>query len=338
MRHFNKLFITTLAGLLLLNGCKPDKLDADVSEIKVPLVKFMRFEKEFFAITPQNIRAKTEELGSRYGAFFHMFVNTVKGRSMPGDTNTILAFVNNKDMRDAYQETQKVFNDKDIEKLEHEMTECAKRFAYFFPKRKLPKRFTTCMSGFDYNYAYPDSVMAVSLEMYLGSDNMFYKMLQWPNYQVRVLSKEYMLTDMIRGWMITEFDNGEPVNDLIHNMLFYGKIMYACDALLPDVHDSIKIGYTKAQMKYCETYEKNLWGFFAENNRLYENNMKTITEFTADGPFTSAISKECPPRIAMWTGWQIVRSYMKNNESVTVEELMNEKDVLKILNKSKYRP
>jgi hypothetical protein len=338
MRHFNKLFITAITAGSLLSACKPDKLDVDVSDIKVPEVKFMRFEKEFFSITPQNVSEKTTELGSKYGSFYHMFVNTIKGRGMPDDTNSLLAFVLNKDMHDAFMETQKKITNQDIEQLERDMTECTRRFHYFFPKRKLPKKFTTCMSGFDYNYAYPDSVMAVSLEMYLGSDDPFYKMLQWPNYQVRVLSKEYMLTDMVRGWLITEFDNGEPVNDLIHNMLFYGRILYACDALLPDVHDSIKIGYTKAQMNYCDTYEKNLWGFFAENNRLYENNMKTITEFTSDGPFTSAISKECPPRIAMWTGWQIVRSYMKNNGSVSVEELMNEKDVLKILNKSKYRP
>ena len=76
----------------------------------------------------------------------------------------------------------------------------------------------------------------------------------------------------------------------------------------------------------------------AANNRLYDNNMKTVIELTNDGPYTAAISKECPPRIAMWVGWQIVRSYMKNNESVTLEQLMAEKDAQKILSKSKYRP
>jgi hypothetical protein len=40
----------------------------------------------------------------------------------------------------------------------------------------------------------------------------------------------------------------------------------------------------------------------------------------------------------MWVGLQIVRSYMKNNDEVTLAELMNEKNPQKILNKSKYRP
>jgi hypothetical protein len=337
MTHFNKLFITVILAVLLCN-CTHNKFDIDISTVNVPAVKFMRFDKDFFAITPQNINVKSKELEKKYGAFYYMFVNGIKRRGMPEDTNSILAFTSNKDMHEAYTETEKAISDADITKLESDLTNSIKRFKYYFPNKKLPKQFATCMSGFDFNFAYPDSVMAVSLDMYLGRTNPFYKMLQWPNYQVRVLTKEYMLADMIRGWLISDFDNTEPENDLIHTMIFYGKIFYACDALLPEVHDSIKISYTTPQLKYCKDYEKNLWGFFAENNRLYENNIKTVIEFTNDGPYTSAISKECPPRIAMWVGWQIVKSYMKNNEKVSLEQLMNEKDALKILNKSKYRP
>jgi hypothetical protein len=337
MSHFNKLFITVLLALLIYS-CGHNKLDVDVSDVKVPAVKFMRFEKDFFAITPQNINVKKQELAKKYGAFYYMFTNTIRGRGMPDDTNAILAFTGNKDMHDAYLETQKVITDADVSELEAGLTDCMKRFKYHFPNRKLPKQFATCMSGFDYNFAFPDSIMVVSLEMYLGRTNVFYKMLQWPQYQVRVLNKEYMLPDVVRGWLISEFDNAQPVNNLLNNMIQFGKVFYACDALLPETADSIKIGYNSAQMKYCDEYEKNVWGFFAANNMLYDNNLKTVSEFTTDGPFTSAISKQCPPRIAMWVGWQIVRSYMKNNENVTLAQLMEEKDAQKILNKSKYRP
>lgn len=337
MKHLNKLFITVFISALLA-ACTHDKLDVDVTDINVPTVKFDRFEKEFFAINGNNITSKLPAIEKKYGAFYYMFVNTIKGRGNPEDTNSVLAFVTNKDMHDAYLETQKTISDKDIEDLENGMTDAMKRFKFHFPKRKLPKHFTTCMSGFDYNFAYPDSVMAVSLDMYLGKEHPFYKMLQWPHYQVRLLNKEYMVPDMVRGWLISEFDNTDSINNVLNNMILFGRIFYACDALLPDIHDSIKIGYSTAQMNYCKEFEKNLWGYMAANNRLYDNNMKTVIELTNDGPYTGAISKECPPRIAMWIGWQVVRSYMKNNESVTLEQLMAEKDAQKILSKSKYRP
>ena len=337
MSPLNKLFITATT-ILFLTACKHDKLDIDVSDVKVPEVKFMRFEKDLFAITPQNSNVKKQELEKKYGSFYYMFTNSIKGRSNPNDTNSLLEFVGNKDMYDAYKETQKSISDADITELETGLTECLKRIKYHFPNHKLPKHFTTCMSGFDFNFAYPDSVMGVSLDMYLGRTNMFYKMLQWPNYQVRLLSKEYMLPDMVRGWMLSEFDTNDSINNLLNNMILFGKVYYACDAILPGVADSIKIGYSKNQIAYCKEFEKNLWGYLAAENRLYDNNLKVVIELTNDGPYTAAISKECPPRIAMWVGWQIVKSYMKNNESVTLEQLMREKDAQKILSKSKYRP
>lgn len=337
MSLFNKLFITTTA-ILFLVSCTRNKLDVDVSEIKVPEVKFMRFEKDLFSVTPQNFPSKKKELERKYGSFYYMFLNSIRGRGNPNDTNVILDFTGNKDMRDAFNETQKSVSDADIAELEAGLTECLKRIKYHFPNHKLPKHFTTCMSGFDFNFSYPDSVMGVSLDMYLGRTNVFYKMLQWPNYQVRLLNKEYMLPDMVRGWVISEFDNTDSINNLLNNMILFGKVYYACDAILPNVADTIKIGYTQKQMDYCKTYEKNVWGYMAAENRLYDNNLKTVIELTNDGPYTASISKECPPRIAMWIGWQIIKSYMKNNESVTLEQLMAEKDAQKILSKSKYRP
>lgn len=336
MKNLIKLLIP-IAAISLLLSCKDYRLKADLSGIEVPPVKFERLDKDLFSITPQNYLEKEQELIKKYGTFYRQFVYTIINANK-SDTNYLLHFVMDKDMRGSYEEVQKTIKDEDLNKLAEDLTICEKRFRYFFPKRKLPIKHVAYFSGYNYNIVYPDSTLGISLEMYLGNTNKFYKMLQWPQYQVRSMTKENMLPNLVRGWLITEFDNSEPTNNLLHHMIFYGKLFYTMDALLPEIHDSLKVNYSTAQMKYCEKYEKNVWGFLAQENRLYENNLKTITEFTSDGPFTGAISKECPPRVAMWIGWQIVRSYMNNNETVSLEDLLNEKDAQKILNKSKYRP
>ena len=337
MKHLVKIFTIALI-LTTFTGCNSDPLDVDVSTINTDPVRILRLERDFFSINSQNIVQKTGEINKKYGAFFNRFVNSTINRPDSGYQKSILLFVGDKDMRSAFEEIQKCYTDIDLAKIEAELNDCVKRFKYHFPKRKLPQRFVSYMSGFNYNIAYTDSTIGIGLEMYLGDTSRFYKMLQWPAYKVRNMKQNYMVPDVVRGWLLTEFDNTDPVNNLLNHMIFYGKIYYACEALLPNAPDSLKIGYSKEQMIYCKTYEKNLWGFFAEKNRLYENNLRTITEFTSEGPFTGAISKECPPRIAMWVGWQIVRSYMNNNKKVTLAELMNEKDAQKILSKSKYRP
>ena len=61
-------------------------------------------------------------------------------------------------------------------------------------------------------------------------------------------------------------------------------------------------------------------------------------KFTTDGPFTTAFSKEAPPRIGYWIGRQIIKQYVKNNPFVSLQQLMDEKDAQKILMKAKYKP
>jgi hypothetical protein len=330
-------FFSILLILLLFNSCEHSKLDVDVEGIQVPEVKFKRLDKDLFTLNAQNFISRTSELKAKYGTFYNRYLFSVVGLK-GNDSARVLPFINDKDMKDAFEASQKVLNESELTKLEKNISEAMKRFRHFFPKRKLPQKFVTYMGGFNFNMVYIDSTLGIGLDMYLGPQHPFYNYLQWPKYRTRNMGKDYILADVVLGWMITEFDNAEPVNNLLNHMIFYGKIFYACDALLPDVNDSLKIGYSTKQMSTCKAYEKQYWGFFAERNRLFDNNLKTIKEFTGEGPFTGAISKECPPRIAMWIGWQIIRSYMKKNEAVSLEDLMNETDAQKILNKSKYRP
>ncbi|MBS1637851.1 MAG: hypothetical protein JST26_18205 [Bacteroidetes bacterium] len=333
--------IVSILLIVIFYSCHPDKTEVDTSKVTIPPVQFMRLDKDVFSLTPANIDARTKEYQKKYKQFYNRYVSNILNNGGVVDSSyseSLLRFVNDKDMSEAYREIEKKYSDNDVALIGEALEEPVKRFKALFPARRIPARYVTFMSGFNYNVVYVDSTIGIGLDKYLGADNRFYSMLQWPRFQVRLMDKPYIVPDVVRGWMITEFDNSDPVNNLLNHMVFYGKIYYLCDVLLPDTDDSLKIGYTTAQMKYCHEYEKNLWGYFVKDNQLYENDLKLIAQYTTDGPFTGAISKECPPRIAMWVGWQIVRAYMANNPEVTPEQLMKEKDVQKILSKSKYKP
>jgi hypothetical protein len=340
MIHLFRLLFAAFT-LILLTGCQHDQLDIDTSNIEVEPVVFKRLDKDVFELTPVNIHEKMTLFQTKYHTFYTRYVSSIVNNGGQIDSlysQTLLRFVTNPDILTAHRDLEKVYSDNDVEHIGDEMTEVIKRYKALFPERKVPKQYVTFMSGFQYNIVYVDSTLGIGLDMYLGSKNAFYDMMQLPKFRTRTMNKEHLLSDAVRGWIITEFDNNEPVNNLLNHMIFYGKIFYLCDGLLPHIQDSVKMGYTAAQMEYCSKYENKLWGFFAKDNKLYDNDLKLISEFTSDGPFTRAISKECPPRIAMWLGKQIVTSFMKHNPKVSVEELMKEKDAQKILSKSKYKP
>jgi hypothetical protein len=333
-------FVLCILFVNFLTSCKQDVFDIDTSNVNIEPVSFKRLDKDVFSLTPENIKNKIPEIEKKYGAFYLRYTSSIVNNGGVTDSlysQTLIKFINNKDINQVSKDVQKLYSDNDIELLGDEMTEVLKRYKVFFPNKKTPKQFATFISGFQYNVVYVDSTIGIGLDMYLGQNSMFYNMLQLPKFRTRTMNKDHILSDAVRGWIITEFDNNNAVNNLLNHMIFYGKIFYVCDGLLPQVQDSIKMGYTSAQMKYLSNYEKNLWGFFAKDKKLYENDLKLISEFTSDGPFTRAISKECPPRVAMWIGKQIVKSYMNNND-VTLDELMKENDAQKILSKSKYKP
>jgi hypothetical protein len=332
--------LTGLIALLLLTACHENKLDVDISGIETEPLQVLRLEDEIFSINETNVDQVTSNIQKRYGSFYDHYLAGFLNRGGSTDSlykKSILQFTNDKDVKGCYNQVRKFYTASRIKELEPELNDCVKRFKYHFPERKLPNKLITCLTGWNYSSAYSHNAMILGLDMYLGDTSLYYQMLHLPQYQTRHMNSNYIVSDLMKAWMITEFDNSESSSTLLDHTIFYVKIFYAMSALLPHAHDTVLMNYTTAQMNYCDKFEKNLWSFFAEKNRLYENNMRTVTELTADGPFTGVISKECPPRIAMWVGLQIVRSYMKNNE-VTLEKLMSEKNAQKILNSSKYRP
>ncbi|HKC68027.1 MAG TPA: hypothetical protein VKG26_07335 [Bacteroidia bacterium] len=326
--------------LLVFTSCNHNKLkDIDVSAIQIAPVKILRLDKDVFSTAPNAFENASAQMKAKYGNFYTTFIFNVINHGEVHDSvyKALGYFVQDKDMKEVFNQAQKVFTDQEINTIENQLTDGFKHLKYHLPQTVLPKQYVSFISGFNCNISTMDSTLGISLDAYLGTENKFYQMLQLPKYKTRCMNTNYVVSDAVRGWLIHCYDKNEQLNNLLNHMIFYGKLYYALDAALPDVEDSIKIQYSTAQMQYCKTFKKNLWAYFTEKNRLYNTDLKELAPYVSDGPFTSEISKECPPRIAAYVGWQVVRTYMDKNPKITVEQLMST-DAQIILAKSKYKP
>jgi uncharacterized protein YjaZ len=122
-------------------------------------------------------------------------------------------------------------------------------------------------------------------------------------------------------------------------MIYFGKELYLKDLLLPTTSDAEKIGYTPAQITWCTENEGYIWRYFMEEKLIYSTDSKLANRFINLAPFSKfylEIDNESPGRVGTWIGWQIVRSFMENNE-VNLSDLM-QIDAKEIFNKSKYKP
>ncbi len=337
----NKLF-TVCVCIALFTGCSSNRLkDIDVSEVDLTQVSILRLDEDIYTTRPDSFRAVSKRMTIKYHAFYNSFIFNVINHGEERDSvyKALKLFVTDADMKRVHKMVAQTYPEAEIKKLEDDLTLSFKYFKFHFPKAEMPRQYVCFISGFNQNITTNiDSTLGISLDMYLGVNNEYYQMLQWPRYKLRCMSKEYVVNDAMRWWVMHCFDKDETQSNLLNYMMFYGKIYYALDAVTPGVEDSIKIGYSSIQMEYCKQYKKNLWAHFLEKDRLFKNDLKELAPYVSEGPFTSAISKQCPPRVAMYIGWQIVRAYMDKNLDVTLQQLMDEKDSQKILTKSKYKP
>lgn len=336
MRNFRAYLYIVL--FLTLVSCGNDPLNIDVSDSTVPDITINRLEQDVFTMDTNDVAGATKKLQAKYGRFYTTFISGILNNGGLRDSSysfRMKSFINDYSMHKAFEDSQKKYPTMDA--IRQQLLKSYRLFNFHFPNRNLPKPITM-ISGFNYSVVMADSTLAIGLETYLGSNNEFYAALGVPKYKSMFMNEENIVPDAIRQWMLTEFPNNMNKKDFLSEIIYTGKIMYLTDALLPNIPDSLKIQYSIAQMNYCDQNEFNVWSYFAAQKLLYTTDQAEIMKFTSDGPFTSALSKEAPPRIGHWIGWQLVRQYMKNNPEITLQDLMNESDAQLILAKSKYKP
>ncbi len=324
---------------LLLYACQ--NVEKEILSIKIDNIKIEEFEIDLFSINQNNLKHKDSIFSKKYYPFYQYFIQDIIYYKQPVDSSKklLLEFVNDKDIQYTYQESKRIFTENIRTQLKKDIYKLHQHLVYYFPNYPIPKRYLTFIGGFNYQILYPEksNIIGIGIDMYFGRHHEVYKWLQWPQYRVNQLQKEYIIADIAKAWLFNYFPPGK-YNNLLENMMYYGKIIYVLKKLLPDTHDSLIFMYSKKQLDYCRKYEKNLWGYFVEENKLYDNSPKTLSVFLNDGPFTATISKECPPRIAMYIAYKIVNKYMGNNSSITLEQLLNNQNAQEILSKSQYKP
>jgi gliding motility-associated lipoprotein GldB len=314
-----KIFLFLTLTIAFLSCDKKTKEEKAVETIPVD-IKVVRFDKLFFETPPSDLN----KLKTQFPYFF----------PAGNDDSVWLNKMQNPLWIELYAEVQKKYTD--FEPIKKELDTLFKHIKYNFPETKTPK-VITLISEMDYNnkVVYTDSLVLISLELYLGKEHKFY---EFPDYLKQNFERNQIIPDVVSGF---SFQKTAPITEtnLLSQMVYFGKQLYLKDVLIPHYSDAEKIGFTTKQITWCEENESYMWRYFIEKQLLYSNEQKLNNRFINPAPFSKfylEIDNESPGKVGIWIGWQIVRSFMKNNE-VSIQEMlkMNTKELFE---KSKYKP
>ena len=315
-----KYFILIFLGLNLL-ACSSEKKEAvDTSSVNVKM-DIVRFEQKFYTAGPEGLSPLKKE-------FPYLF---------PGSNldSIWISKMKDEDELFLYKASQEVFGD--FSDQEAELLDLFKHIKYYFPKFTAPKVITV-LSNVDYDNSiiYADSLMFISLDVYLGKDHEVYA--DYPKYIKQNFNPSHLVIDAAEQLEVPMIPPSSS-NTYLSRIIQEGKMKYLTSTFLPEVEASEIMGYTADQWEWAVVSESNIWKYFIEEEMLYSNDPTLSDRFIMDAPFSKfylEVDKDSPGRIGVWFGWQIVNSFMRHND-LSLQEMLVE-DNEELFKKSKYKP
>jgi hypothetical protein len=311
--------------------CNQEKKDKNPDTDTIIKVSINRYEMVLFGLDKSKLKDELKRIQPDYAVFLDGDLND----SM--NVKQLFDYLNDPLMQDNYKACLAQYAD--LKQIENDLSQMMTYYKHYFPEARIPMVYTY-VSGmsFEQPVIFGDSILIIALDMYLGENYSLYNAYGLPQFHQKYMNRDYIVRDCAMAMAEYYCYNDMKGANCLDYMLYNGKKLCFADALLPETPDSVKIRYSTAQLAWCYDNEAKMWAYFVDNKILYNTDQHLIMKFFSIGPFTTAFTRESPPRTGSWMGWRIAREYLKNNSSVDIAHFIKENDSQKILSLSKYKP
>jgi len=334
------LLVTLFSGIVLI-GCNNENKQPDVSNIKVAL-NVRRFEKDLFAIDTNQTAMGMAALIAKYPDFGRKFNSIILNVDPRWNNDTAVNYFKGflSTYRAVNDSVQKVFSN--FEPYQKQLELSVKYLHYYFPNYPAPKRIITYVGPLDgYGDILDEGTLIVGLHLHLGENFSLYKedwvRQAYPDYISNHFTPDNIAVNAMKNIVLDMYPETAEDKSLIVQMVEKGKRLYLLQKLVPYADDHQIIGYTQKQYKACLEREAVIWDLFIQNNFLQSIDNNIIKNYIGEGPKTQELGEASPGNIGSFCGWQIVKKYMQQSPSISLDSLLNTNAEI-IFEKTKYKP
>lgn len=333
----NKLALAILAIPFLFAQCSSDPKEEctfqpETSNIKVEIA----FQSLEDTIPQFQSKKQLVDFFSRNTVMRDVFFNR---SAYPDDSvfiNELYRRFSNPAFDTLLMETKRVFGDGS--ELKKEFTQAFTNLKYYYPEIQIPK-IETVITGMESDLFVSDTLVIIGLDYFLGHGAKYQPNMY--EYMLRRYTKEFVVPSTMLLYGIDERINTVNPEDktVLADMIAYGKAYYFAKQMLPCVPDSVFIGYTAKEINGARENTDIIWKHFVEREVFFNTAKNIKQKYIDERPTTIEIGDQCPGRIGVWIGWQIVTEFAKKNErSSSLPKLMKLSNPEQILKGSKFRP
>ncbi|HVU97570.1 MAG TPA: hypothetical protein VHE34_20240 [Puia sp.] len=339
-----RILALVLVASVGLVSCNNSNDKADVSGVDVGKVHIERFDTAFFHLDSNDIVNGLRRLDQEYPWFTPDFVGNILGAAEPLSDTSRLAFAATRQFLVTYLGVSDSLEQKYavLDWLEKELRDGFRHVKYYFPQYKLPQKVVAFIGPFDGpGVAVTSFALAIGLQSYAGRNFPWYLTSKgqdlYPQYVSRRFEPEYITTNCMNAIAQDIVPDSSDNRPLIEQMIIKGRYFWLAGKLVPDVPDSIRTGYTKAQLDWCAGNEAAVWNYFLQATDLYTVDPDIIKNYIGEGPKTLGMPDAAPGNIGAWVGWQIVKKYVAGHKELSPEQVMTT-PVRTIFEEAKYKP
>ena len=245
---------------------------------------------------------------------------------------SIFRLIQNPSIDTLYEESIAAFKDFDqvVEKIESGLG----RLGTYYPEAPTP-RIQTAVTGLYNDLFISNEHIMIGMDFFIGEDAS-YKPQQIPGYILKRYTTDHLAASILQ-FISSQFITTGAGNQMLSEMIDYGKSYYLLSKILPCTSERILIGYSEEEWEDVFENDKIIWANFVQNEWLYETNHTVKQKFLGERPNVYEIGEKCPGRIGRWLGWQIVNAYAEKT-GASVTEIMAERDLNKVFIQSGYKP
>ena len=314
--------ILGLFGLFFLASCTKNKE-----------ITLIRLDQQLFSYkSPDSVRA----LLNRNPDVAQLYFNANGAGNDTAVVQELTNRINNSALNEFNDQIQGRFGD--MADLQNQLVEAFTNIKKNFPDFRAPKVVTMVTGFMGPDLVVTDSLVVIGLDYFAGAKAKFRPQgPEYPQYILRRYDKEYLVAAIV--FAISDKYNATNRQDqtMLADMIYYGKGYVFTKAMLPEVGDSLVIGYSDKQLTQTFNAQDLVWGHFIDNQLLYQTNPAIKQRYLNERPFTAEIGQACPGAIGRWIGWRIVGRYHDEHTSVSIAELMRNTDARQIFEQSGYK-
>lgn len=311
----------------------------DVSGIRVS-VPIGRFDRDFFTADTMQTERAMMGVQQRYPYFFNDYIQNIVFADVSDTSLSVPDVINQykRNVRPIYDSIQVKFPR--TTELQEQLEQGFRFVKYYYPSYKVPKVVTYAGLIGDPSVALTSNAMAIGLQMYLGKNFSAYNTLEaidkFPQYISRRFEPQYIAVNCFQNIALDIYPDKSQGLDLISQMIEKGKQWYLTDKFLPTTPDSLKTGFTQAQLDWATANEGLVWSFILQSNDLYSSEPTIVQRFIGESPRTDGMPDASPGNLGQWVGWQIVKAYASKT-GATLQQVLQADDK-KIFEEAKYKP